>query len=204
MGCLTSPFSLLMSFTTLCFFFSFSRSLNFFFSLSSLSRSFAFSLLECSVEAESEDFSRHTSALSCSSHRVSEYAASVNITPQTQPHTPSAAGVFYKCTASVDGYKSAFFTSSWLCGISIYISNLFSPLHAYCLYFPQRRFMACYCSYISVGDSPQTFPLNSARSTFKRKQCFQTLCSPVDVKKWSQWGPVGWRRKGQKTLKVKR
>lgn len=63
MGCLTSPFSLLMSFMALCFFFSFSLSLNFFFSLSSLSRSFALSLLECSVESEREGFRRHEGPL---------------------------------------------------------------------------------------------------------------------------------------------
>lgn len=53
-GCLTSPFSLLISFITLCFFFSFSfsRSLTF-FSLSSRSLSFALSLVEWSVEAVS-------------------------------------------------------------------------------------------------------------------------------------------------------
>lgn len=51
-GCLTSPFSLLISFITLCFFFSLSFSLTFFFSLSSRSLSFALSLVECSVEAE--------------------------------------------------------------------------------------------------------------------------------------------------------
>lgn len=58
MGCLTSPFSLLISFITLCFFFSFSFSLSFtfFFSLSSWSLSFALSLVECSVEAEKERF----------------------------------------------------------------------------------------------------------------------------------------------------
>lgn len=49
-GCLTSPFSLLISFITLCF-LSFSRSfsLTFFFSRSSRSRSFALSLVECSL-----------------------------------------------------------------------------------------------------------------------------------------------------------
>lgn len=55
MGCLTSPFSLLISFIILCF-FSFSRSfsLTFFFfsSRSSLSPSFALSLVECSVETK--------------------------------------------------------------------------------------------------------------------------------------------------------
>lgn len=55
MGCLTSPFSLLISFITLCFFFSFSFSLSltFFFSpLSSRSLSFALSLVKCSEEVD--------------------------------------------------------------------------------------------------------------------------------------------------------